>query len=91
MKRTFFELPLTASQMEVLVKGLESRFHWGLKISIDNKQTLTIEMSTMGRSLYPNESSEAHPFKLGEEVTIDSIRWENISCYVNGFFAAIKG
>lgn len=91
MKRTFYHLQISPEHTKALIAALKFRFRFfGLKLTVDNENSLTIELSPMGRNLYPDESSEAVPFKLGEAVSIDEIRWENISCYVNGFLMALK-
>jgi len=90
MKRTYYSLPLTPEQAKRLIDGIVKRFMWRPTCVFGEDKSLTIEFATMGRNLYPNESSEAIPVKLGNPVSIDSIRWEQISCYVNGFCEALE-
>jgi hypothetical protein len=85
-------LELTSKQAEVLKQGLASHFRFlDLKPTYNlRNHTLTIQLSPMGRSLFPDERCEAFPNRLGKPVSIDSIRVENVSCYINGFIDALK-
>jgi hypothetical protein len=77
--------------IERLTKGLASYFKYGMVIAYDRQtEHLNLELSPMGRNLYPDESSEAEPHKLGMAVSVDAIRWEKISAYVNGFMQAVS-
>ena len=85
----FWYIDLTPEQFEQLKKRLQSRFHFSLTLTYDaKKKEMRMQMATMGRSLYPDESCEAIPFKLGKPVSIDSIRLENIGCFINGYLFA---
>jgi len=79
-------------QVKALMEGLLSHFHFlGLRVEYDyTTSELSYEMASMGRSLYPDESSVAHPYKLGHGVTIDELRGNEISAFVNGFYAAVR-
>lgn len=88
-----YHVRLTKEQFTSLRERLASRFKflvnqpWHQDVTYKpRKHILTFKFSIMGRSLYPDESSEAHPFRLGKEVTIDSIRVDQISCFLNGYF-----
>lgn len=88
-----FYLPdLPKRKVQSLIDGMLSHFrHWAIRVEFDHTNSqLSIEMSEMGRTLYPNESNEAQGFKLGKGVSVDTIRREKISCYVNGFYDAVK-
>lgn len=89
MKREFYLPLLTPEKGQKLCEGLDRRFRYGLKIEFNEQHYLSIEMAPMHRNLYPDESCEARPHALGNPVSIDSIRWEQISCYVNGFYENI--
>ena len=93
MKEHFFYLPaLPKRKVKVLLDGLTTHFRlYGLRVEFDHTDSqLSIQLGEMGRMLYPDESSEAIPFKLGKGVSVDTIRREEISCYVNGFYEAVK-
>lgn len=89
MKRTFYLPDLTPEQGNRLAESLHYHFPFKPSVVFGEDKFLRVEFATMGRDLYPNESCEATPFKLGKPVSVDSIRWEQISCYVNGFCKAI--
>lgn len=90
MKRSFYLPALTDEMIARLTKGLPSYFKYGLIVAYDKAtEQLSIEMAETGRNLYPDESCEAHPHKLGQPVSVDSIRWDKISAYVNGFMQAV--
>lgn len=89
MKRTFL-LRLTVEQSNLLCLGLSNHFMFRPNVTYNGyRAELTVEFATMGRNLYPDESCEAYPHKLGKPVSIDSIRWEQISCYVAEFMQNI--
>jgi hypothetical protein len=92
MKRMFYLPELTQKQATRLMDAMLSHFRfYGLRVEFNPVNSeLSYEMSSMGRTLYPDESSEAVPFKLGKGVEVDTIRQDEISAYVNGFYAAVK-
>ena len=91
MKRMFYLPALTQRRAKKLMDGMLTHFRfYGLRVEFDfETSTLSYDMASMGRTLYPDESSEAIPFKLGKGVTVDSIRQDKISAFVNGFYAAV--
>jgi hypothetical protein len=91
IQRMFYLPALSKRKVKRLMDGMLSHFHlYGLTVNFDYATSeLSYEMATMGRTLYPDESSVAVPFKLGKGVTVDSIRCEEISCFVNGFYLAV--
>lgn len=91
MKRSYYLPELNGTtDVDKLIDGLERYFKWGLQLSYDKRTTtLNFELSEMGRNLYPDESSEAEPHRLGQAVSVDSIRLDKISAYVNGFIQAL--
>ena len=92
MKQHFFYLPeLPKRKVQPLIDGLLSHFRfYGLRVEFDyTNSQLTIEIGELGQKLYPDESSEACPHKLGKPVSVDSIRRDEISAFVNGFYRAV--
>ena len=91
MKRHFYLPALTQRRAKRLMDAMLTHFRfYAMRVEFDfTKSELSYEMSSMGRTLYPDESSEAVPFKLGKGVTVDSIRCDEISAFVNGFYAEV--
>ena len=88
-----FYLPaLTQRRAKKLMDAMLTHFRfYGFRVEFDYAtKELSYEMASMGRTLYPDESSEAVPFKLGKGVTVDSIRCDEISAFVNGFYSAVE-
>ena len=92
MKHYFYLPDLPKRKVQALIDGMLSHFRfYGLRVEFDHTNSqLTIDISEMGSMLYPDESSKAHPHKLGKGVSVDTIWREEISCYVNGFYAAVR-
>lgn len=87
---------LTRQQFLTLRERLATRFkfltneNWHRDVTYKPKAgILTFKFAPMGRSLYPDESCDAYPFKLGKAVAVDSIRTEQIGCFIEGYLLGI--
>ena len=90
-----YGVKLTRTEFVALRKRLSSRFQflinepWHHDVTYSPKhRTLTFKFAPMGRNLYPDESSESHPFTLGNPVSIDSIHRDRVSDFISGYFFA---
>lgn len=92
-----FYLKLTRAQAASLKKGLYSHFRsflsnqpWHKSIKYQRNGNLQIRIAPMGRSFHEDLSCKAYPFKLGKSLSVDTIRTEQIGCYINGFLAGLN-
>jgi hypothetical protein len=91
----YYGVKLTDEEFSNLKKMLRCRFgflinepHYQSVTYNADKSELKFELSPMGRSYWEDASCEAFPNKKGREITVDSIRQDEISCFMSGYFFA---
>ena len=87
MKRLFYLPELPNRKVQALLDGVLSYFrHSILRVEFDHATSqLEIEWASVGRSLHCDSDMASTIV-----ITMDNMRAENISCYVNGFYEAVK-
>ena len=85
---TYYELPLSAGQVQALQSALISRFSF---VNITVTQTeFRIDLGSHGRTYYEDLACQSDPYRRGHTLTEDDIRRNQVSEYVAGFIAAVK-
>ena len=87
MKRLYYLPALPKRKVQPLIEGILSYFrHSVLRVEFDHTNSqLEIEWASSSRAVGAIGGDE-----IQMVATLDSLRAENISCYVNGFYEAVK-
>ena len=87
MKRIFYLPTLTKLESQRLMAAMMTHFRsYGLTPKFDEATSeLSYEMASIGRAVHCVGTNEETMIR-----NMDDLRCENVSCYVNGFYAAVK-